>query len=165
MAARLLSQVADAARFNSLCSGGGEAKAEDRKLGQTFKRHSSFDRWRISNRRDLEGVAERRAGAEDEDSAHTGAGIQIGADAGEAAESWHERRQVQLHEYHQETIVNLRIAVQNSGILCAVMLDTRVENQEGVMNFDQIFKETDSFVVARRDLGMEILVEKTFLAQ
>ncbi|CAL9760448.1 unnamed protein product, partial [Musa acuminata subsp. burmannicoides] len=57
--------------------------------------------------------------AEDEDSVRTGAGIQIGGDAGEAAEIWHERRQVQLHEYHQESIDNLRIAVQNSGILCA----------------------------------------------
>ncbi|CAL9042334.1 unnamed protein product, partial [Musa banksii] len=52
-------------------------------------------------RRDLEGVAE------DEDSVRTGAGIQIGGDAGEAAEIWHERRQVQLHEYHQESIDNL----------------------------------------------------------
>lgn len=30
------------------------------------------------------------------------------------------------HEYHQETIDNLRIAMQNTQILCAVMLDTKV---------------------------------------
>lgn len=30
------------------------------------------------------------------------------------------------HEYHQETLDNLRIAMQNTGILCAVMLDTKV---------------------------------------
>jgi pyruvate kinase len=30
------------------------------------------------------------------------------------------------HEYHQETLNNLRIAMQNTGILCAVMLDTKV---------------------------------------
>ncbi|RWW90083.1 hypothetical protein BHE74_00000769 [Ensete ventricosum] len=29
------------------------------------------------------------------------------------------------HEYHQETIDNLRIAMQNTQILCAVMLDTK----------------------------------------
>lgn len=30
------------------------------------------------------------------------------------------------HEYHQETLDNLRIAMQNTQILCAVMLDTKV---------------------------------------
>ena len=30
------------------------------------------------------------------------------------------------HEYHQETLDNLRTAMVNTGILCAVMLDTKV---------------------------------------
>lgn len=30
------------------------------------------------------------------------------------------------HEYHQETLDNLKIAMQNTQILCAVMLDTKV---------------------------------------
>lgn len=30
------------------------------------------------------------------------------------------------HEYHQETLDNLRAAMNNTGILCAVMLDTKV---------------------------------------
>lgn len=30
------------------------------------------------------------------------------------------------HEYHQETLDNLRQAMNNTGILCAVMLDTKV---------------------------------------
>ncbi|RWV99363.1 hypothetical protein GW17_00037733 [Ensete ventricosum] len=42
------------------------------------------------HRGDLEGVTERRAGAEDEDSVHSGAVVEVGADAGEAFESWHE---------------------------------------------------------------------------
>ncbi|KRX73964.1 Pyruvate kinase, cytosolic isozyme, partial [Trichinella patagoniensis] len=29
------------------------------------------------------------------------------------------------HEYHQETLENLNIAMQNTQILCAVMLDTK----------------------------------------
>jgi len=32
------------------------------------------------------------------------------------------------YEYHQETLDNLRTAMQNTGILCAVMLDTKVLN-------------------------------------
>lgn len=30
------------------------------------------------------------------------------------------------HAYHQETLDNLRMAMDNTGILCAVMLDTKV---------------------------------------
>ena len=32
------------------------------------------------------------------------------------------------HEYHQETLDNLRAAMQNTGILAAVMLDTKVSS-------------------------------------
>lgn len=42
------------------------------------------------------------------------------------------------HEYHQETLDNLRTAMQNTQILCAVMLDTKVCHF--LLCYDLVFK-------------------------
>ncbi|KAL5719358.1 pyruvate kinase [Ranunculus cassubicifolius] len=47
----------------------------------------------------------------------------------------------------------------------SILLMSKVENQEGVANFDEILAQSDAFMVARGDLGMEIPIEKIFYAQ
>lgn len=61
-------------------------------------------------------------------------------------------------------VQNLRKLLNDNGgetikIIC------KIENQEGLENYEQILKETDAIMVARGDLGMEIPASKVFLAQ